>query len=521
MNDTNNQFKKQLPKNAISAIISFLLYTLSTIWLTPYLVRHLGAAAYGLIPLAGLFTQYVSIITAQLQGSVNRFLTIEIQKPGGDANTIFNSAFALYLILALIQVPFFVAGLFFVNKIFSIPAELYHDALLLLGCSSFAFLVDLLSAVFGTSLFSKNRLDIGNGVQISRLILRLVLIVLCFSLCGPKLRYIGYVDLGLTIIYSGVSVALCKRFTPELKLSFRSIDYRVLGPIFKMSLWSLITQLGALLYHRSDIWIINRFISPIAAGQYAAIMVIANFIRQLGGMFAGQLGPTIMSYWAKDERVHLRRMLSFSIKILACMLAIPAALICINAGGLLALWLGDDYSRLSFLLAVLVVHLPINVAVQPLFTFHSASNTIKLPALVTLLMGIMNVILSFYLGVTLEMGALGVALATALVLTSKNALFTPLYAAYVLDLKPLSFMVPLLSSVLMMVAVYLVSLIPVAAWFGIEVDGLMGIVSQSVVACFVGAIMIWCFGLSKNERTLVAKMIPDGIRAKLPVLNKL
>ena len=42
--------------------LAFASYSASAIFLTPFLVRHLGNSAYGLIPLAGLFTQYSAII---------------------------------------------------------------------------------------------------------------------------------------------------------------------------------------------------------------------------------------------------------------------------------------------------------------------------------------------------------------------------------------------------------------------------------------------------------------------------
>jgi membrane protein EpsK len=513
MSETTKQFKKQLPKNAIMAVLQFATYTLSAIWLTPYLVKNLGTAAYGLIPIAGLFTQYVAIITAQLSGAVSRFLTIEINKPGGNPNVVFNSAFSLYLVLCLIQLPLFGVGLFYADKLLSIPPVLKTDALLLLGCSSVSFLISLLGAAFGVSSFSKNRLDISSATTIGRLICRLLLILLCFSLWGPKLRYIGYVDLGISLFMLGVAVRIWRILTPELYINFRVVDITLLGPIFKMSFWTLINRLGSLLYLRTDIWIINRFISPVAAGQYAAILVVANFVRQVASQFSGQLAPTIMSYWAKQELAALQRLLIFMVKVLAFGLAVPVALICANGESILRLWLGEDFASCSRLLLVMSIHLPINLAVLPMFTLQTASNSVKLPALVTFGMGVGNVLLSYYLGVNLGMEAIGVALATGIMLSLKNAFFIPVYCAQIMNLKRHIFLPYIAFGMLMMGGLYGVAKLPVAAWVGLRADAFLGLAVQGIFVVMVSAVVGWFVVLGRTDQQVLIGLIRSVTRS--------
>lgn len=495
---TTDQFKKQLPRNAIAAVLSFFTYTLSAVWLTPYLVGHLGPAAYGLVPLAGLFTQYASIITSQLSASINRFLAVEIQKPDGDPGAIFNTSFALYCMLVLIQLPLFGAGLYYIDRIFSIPDELKADALLLLLCGCVSYLIAMVGAVFNVSHFSRNRLDIGSFMNMFRVIGRLVLIMALFTGFGPKLRYIGYVDLFLTVLVFFASIYYWRKLTPELTFSFRLIDWSLMRPVFKMSFWSMFNNLGSLLYLRTDIWVINKFISPVAAGQYAAILVVANFVRQLAALFSNQLPPTITSYWANNDELNLRRLVTFSCKVLSWGLAFPVALICVFAEPILTLWLGDEFSGLGLLLVVLAIHLPINTSVLPIFGFHVASNTIKTPAVVTFVMGLTNLVVSYLLGVPMGLGALGVALATAIVLTAKNGLFAPLYAAHVLRIPGRSFLLPVWGGVLSMAAVWLVCQL-----FGALLPGevtLLSMLAQACAAGFAAAGCFWFIGLRRGER---------------------
>jgi membrane protein EpsK len=351
-----------------------------------------------------------------------------------------------------------------------------------------------------------------------RLIFRLLLILLCFSIWGPKLRFIGFVDLGLNIGVVGIVVRIWRKLTPELYISFREVDRTLLSPIFKMSFWSLINQLGALLYLRTDIWIINRFISPVAAGGYAAVLVVSNFIRQLANMFSAQLSPTIMAYWAKDDRSSLTHFLAFSMKILSFGLAFPTIVICLNSETILHLWLGQEFDGLSTLLIITAIHLPINTGILPLFALNSASNTIRIPALVTFFMGIGNVALSYYLGVSLDMGAIGVALATAIVLTLKNSLFIPLYGARTLKVSSWTFVYPTLLSGLVMGLVWGFSLIPVSSFFslGHYAESLV----QTLMASAVTAIICWVVLISKSEKNTLFDMLPQKLQPRLQFFFK-
>jgi membrane protein EpsK len=507
---TTQQFKKQLPRNAVASILSFVAGCLAAIWLTPYLVKHLGAAAYGLVPLAGLLTQYVAMITTQLSGSVRRFLIIEIQKPGGNPNIIFNSALLLFLLLILIQVPLFALAILNVNTLFSIPPDLLNDAQILFSCSAASFLITLLFSVFGVSIYAENRLDISSTIDLVRSIARLALVVALFSMFGPKLRYIGYIDLFLAVFFGFCNLYYWRKLTPELTINFRHIDVKILPPIFKMSSWTLVDHVGALLYLRTDIWIINRFISPIAAGQYAAILVIGEFIRRLGLLVSQQSGPTVMTYCAKEEWDALRKLLQLSIKYTAIIIAIPIGIICATAPALLDVWLGEEFVVLAPVVWLTVVHLFINVGVAPLANLQMASNKVKLPGIVAFLTGIVNVVFTYWLGVTLEMGVIGVALGGAIVLTLKNAVFTPIYGARIAKLPGTAFVKPLTNSFLVMAFILIMSRIPVAKWLGMT-SGYISLATTTAYVLMTTIIFIWFVLVNKQEKRLLLDILPERI----------
>lgn len=129
-----------------------------------------------------------------------------------------------------------------------------------------------------------------------------------------------------------------------------------------------------------------------------------------------------------------------AVKCVGLLLALPVGLVCGFATPLLQTWLGPKYIDLSFLMTVLTFHLAVNLAVQPLFNIQQAANRVRLPGVVTLVMGAANLGLALLLAGPMGWGLYGVAAAGALVLTARNLLFTPMYAAFILGLKPTTFL---------------------------------------------------------------------------------
>src|SRR5690242_20527531 len=63
------------------------------VWYVPFLVRQLGPAAYGLIPLTSVITSYMTLITVGLESAVGRFETLALSRGEHEnANQIFNVA---------------------------------------------------------------------------------------------------------------------------------------------------------------------------------------------------------------------------------------------------------------------------------------------------------------------------------------------------------------------------------------------------------------------------------------------
>jgi membrane protein EpsK len=189
-------------------------------------------------------------------------------------------------------------------------------------------------------------------------------------------------------------------------------------------------------------------------------------------------------------------------------MALPIGLIAGLATPLLTVWLGEDFADLAGLLAVLVLHLCVNTAVLPLLSIQVALDKVRLPALVTLAMGLLNFVLAWWWAPLFANG-LGVALAGALVLTLKNGLFTPLYGAHIQRLPWHTFVSCLLPGALATGLIFVASLL-LSNRYELESWLTLLLAAGAVGLAFAGG--SYFLALDQSDRQFIRRFIPGRAR---------
>lgn len=511
---TPTGFAAQFPRNLVANIAYFLVNLLIGLLLVPYFIATLGIAAYGIIPLATSLTGYVAIVVQSLNTAVSRFLTVDLQREDyTNANKTFNTAFFGLTAVILLMIPIVLLVSYTVPSVFHVPAGQEWDAtLLFLGvCAS--FLLRSWSGNFTVQLFAFNRLDLQNLVNLTNILVQTGLIVLFFTCFGPTLSLVGAAYLAGAVAASLISVVLARRVCPNLTLSPGSFDRSRVPLLLDMGWWMVINQIGTLLFVQIDLIVVNLLFGSTSAGEYAIALQWVVLLRAIAGVLAGVLTPTVLACYARGQTETLVQITKSAVRLMGYAMALPIGLICGFSSQLLTVWVGPNLAVLAPLMILLTVHLAVNLTVLPIFSINVAYNRVRIPGIVTLVMGTGNFALAVLLSLIPGLGYYGVAAAGAIVLTVKNALFTPWYAAVVLDTSWQTFtgsILPGIGATLLLIAAasLLGSLLPLAA--------IAPLIGAGGALSLVYLILVWRFGLSRQERRLFRSYLPDRIRRACP-----
>jgi membrane protein EpsK len=400
----------------------------------PFLVRHLGPAAYGLVPLISMVTSYMALITLGFNYAMGRSLTLALARDDqSQANSIFNVAFWANLALSAVLVIPAAVAIANVEHFLRIPPG-YEAATqwLFIGAVA-ALLLNQIKTPFGASAFSRNRLDLANLVSICETLTRVGLVVCLFSIATPRLEYIGMAIFIGTIVSTIGIIKLWRILTPSLRISFGPFDWKLLRDLCGTGGWVLVSQLGTLLYMNIDLLLANRLFGPEQSGRYAAVLQVPYLLRSVAFAAGGIFPPTMFHLYARGEIEELVNYLHRAIKFLGVVMALAIGLICGFSEPLLTLWLGNGFGNLAPLLFLMAIHLCLSLAMYPLYAVPLAANRVRVPGLVTLGIGVGNVLLALLLAQVCGWGLYGLAAAGAVVLTIKYFVFIPLYAARILN----------------------------------------------------------------------------------------
>ena len=493
--------RRRFSTNVISNVAVYGISLIIGLWFTPYLIKNLGVAAYGLIPLATSVTTYLSLITLSINGSVGRFLTIDIQSNKFDeANKTFNTAFVGLLAIAVISLPLLLGMVLSVPYIFHIPNGSETPSKILFLFVFLSFFVTEVDACFAVSSWAKSRFDLRSIVVISSNIIRVLLVLLFFTFLRPSIAYVGVGMLLAAIIGLAGDYILWRLLTPELTVSPSQFDRTRIRELFGMGGWIVINQIGALLFLNIDLIVANTILGAKAAGEYGSVLLFSSMLRSIAGSVSGILYPTIITKFAQGDQKSVTNLSSQAVHLMGFTVGLPVGLLCGLGGLFLKLWLGQGFGNLWLLLVLMICHLPINLAVAPLFGIQMALNKVKIPGIMTLVMGIGNVLLAIIFTVVLKWGLYGIAASAAIVLTLKNFIFTPLYGAHIQKISWYTFYHSIIPGMLLTIVLGFLS------WWGaiiFNINSWTSLILVGLLFGLIGIALVYIFGLDSNERVLV------------------
>ena len=498
--------------NLVVNVGNFAFNLLVGFWFTPYLIHRLGTGSYGLIPLVNQITGYMAIASVLSNTVVGRYVTIALQQDDTEeANRYFNAAFfGNLIIVGLLAIPACLLA-WNIEHLIRVPAGQEVQARWLFICSIICFFLTLTRSVFNVATYSTNRLALQTTVNALANVARVVLVVLFFSFWRPELWHVSLATLLSGFAGWGWTIRLWRRLTPMLRVSWSQFQFTAARSLISTGGWLGLNQVGALLFLAIDLIVVNRLFGSEAGGRYAAVLHWSVLLRGVATLLGGVFAPTITYLYARKQMSELVAFSRQAMTFVGLAIGLPIALISGLSAPLLKVWLGPEFADLSWLMSLQTFHLSVNLAMLPLLTILTATNHVKLPAIATAGMGLVNLGLALFLAGPMHWGLYGVAAAGAMAWTLKNLLFTSIYAALVIGCPWTTFLKTLVSNLYLSAGTAGLGLLLVWWW---HPPGWAGLAGAAFLLAAVYSVIAYRFVLSAKERAIVLQFAG---RLKFPI----
>lgn len=487
---------KQTVINLVAQIISSIINLGIGFFLTPFIVRNIGVESYGFVGLANNFISYAQILTVGLNSMAGRFITISLHQDNiSDTKKYFNSVLYANIVISICLTIPMVIILIFLDSLLEIPSAIVVDVTILFGIFFANFLINLMGSVFGVSTFAVNRLDLASLRNIFSDSIRVLVLIILFSLLLPRLSYIGVAALISSLFALIYNISITKKLLPNLKLNRRYFELQKIMEILSSGIWNSINQLSSVLSKGLNLLISNIYIGATSMGVLSVASTIPQVILTLFALISNVFAPQLTISYAKKDREGMKLQLLTSIKILGIFACIPLAIMFAYGDIFYSLWVpNQDATLLQLLSTVICLGFTFALPLEALWNIFTAVNKVKQSSLFLLSNSLINIIIvlilipNFIDPTTKLLIIVGVE---AMISLLRALTFLPLYGAKCVNIKLASFYPAIIKNAISLVILIIFSLL-IRKYFTIDswATLIFASIGTAVIALIINGLLV-------------------------------
>lgn len=423
MNRKINQLKAGVILSYINMIVSFV----SSLVITPFMVKALGQSEYGLYQLIGSFAGYLSLMEFGIGASNIRYLSkynAENDKKGRE--NYLALALIIYSIIACIMMLVGTFMLFNIENIFSssvsgndvIRAKIMFITLVV------GMIFSTICAVFSAILTSYEEYFIPKLVTVISAIVKLVIMFFVVFI-SPSAVILTIVTVGIGIIGNIFNVCYSiKKYKVKIKLHYW--DNNLFKEVMKFSMFNFMNTLMSQIYWKLDTMIIGAMMSTAMVAIYSVGMQLNTIILNLTTMVTTVTLPRITKLVVNDT--NKRDLTMYMVKIGRIILMLYGL---ISLGffmfgkQFIRLWVGEEYIIAYYIANIFIIFAAIPRIQGAANDILKAKNMHGFLAVTYVITGVINIGITIILLKTI--GLIGAAWGTAFSLVIGNIIIANIY----------------------------------------------------------------------------------------------
>jgi O-antigen/teichoic acid export membrane protein len=420
MASTKRQFAVNVSMNWVATAVNMVI----PFFLTPFVVRHLGSAAYGVWILAMSTVSYLALLDLGLRSAIIRFVSKAIaQEKLPDATAAIGAALWFRLLVACGVAVISVGLAFAAPHFFKLPPELVRPAQFTIALAALSVGVTLVSGVFGAVLTALNRFDLLSSITSGQVLVRAGGVLLILRR-GHGLISLACWDLMIALLVGLVTLTIALRIFPSSRVRIKRPESQILRTIWSYSFTTFVFMIATQIVINTDNVVIGAFLSVTAVTFYAIGSSLVNYAGQVSGAVSSTFTPLASGLEASGRMQEVQKMLIRGTQGMLG-LALPIAVALLFRGEtFINLWMGPQYGKISErVLQILMLALYLGLANSTAGSIMMAIEKHKTMTRWAVYEAILNLGLSIIMVKTI--GIYGVALGTTIASVVMHVGFWP------------------------------------------------------------------------------------------------
>jgi O-antigen/teichoic acid export membrane protein len=343
---TKSYKSPSIARNAIANWSAFLYVAFISFYLSPFIVKNLGATAYGVWSLLVALVGYMGLLDFGVRGAVTQYIAKHYAVADAKASSAIGSgAMLLFGCAGLIAIGIAVVVSMYADVFFNIPPELIDVSKRVLIISGFTVASTLMGAVFGGIVTGLERFDVSAGIEIFITTVRTIGVIVVLE-DGHGLPALAYVHLATSVAYGGLAWLAVRRLYPEFRLNFRQPLRPAIRTILSFSAFLSVIHVLAMLIYYTDAVVIAVVLPISAVAIFAIAGNLCDYAAKVAGALSKMIAPRVSALRSTGSGQVGEAVLSTA--RLATLATAPIAIVFFTRGeSFINLWMGPEFGPAS------------------------------------------------------------------------------------------------------------------------------------------------------------------------------
>jgi O-antigen/teichoic acid export membrane protein len=416
---------------AVSMVVPFFL--------TPFVIRSLGVAAYGVWILAVSTVSYLNILDLGLRSAIIRFVSkAEAQGKPEDATAAIGAALWVRIIISAgVAVLSVILAIVFPH-LFKVPSGMQQAAQITVLMCALSVAITLVSGVFGAVLAAIHRFDVLSSISAVQTLARAGGVILILG-SGHGLVSLAYWEVTVSLLGGLATSGIALKVFPLCRVKITRPNTEILKKIWSYSFTTFIFIIAVQIVVNTDNLVVGAFISVGMVAFYSIGGSLMGYSWQVVSAISTTFTPMASNLEAGGKSQELQRLLIRGTQATLA-LALPISLALVLRGKtFISLWMGPQYSEIAgTVLQILMISQYLGIANGTAGSIMMAIDKHKPVAKWAVVEALLNLGLSILLVKTI--GLYGVAWGTSIAMTFVHLFFWPRYVQKVLGVPVRTFL---------------------------------------------------------------------------------
>ncbi|HVF10893.1 MAG TPA: oligosaccharide flippase family protein [Abditibacteriaceae bacterium] len=428
LDNSANASSGGLVRNSIASYLGNIAGMVTGFFVTPILVRYLGATHFGLWVLLGSLAGYIGLVEAGTStATAKRVAECRATGDSKRLEEVLGTASALYLgasLIVLVIAVVLVAGL---QHLFHFPANelaVARICLLVLGIHqaiSFLFLAQ--TAV----LFGAGRIDLMTGFGAAIGIIASIIQAI-MAWCGYGIIAMAIILAISTVVRGYVGHKVILKHLPGTRIRAVAATVAMARELLKFGSRNSVVRICGMIAFSADTLVIGLLLPVANVTHYAIASRLVNLITTLATKPVDVMLPAYAHSHTLQDTDRQFRLFSESVS-LAMALALPFAIVlCTFGDRLIRAWVGAGHEVSYPIVIILAVALTMQLQGYATITIMTAAERNQVLLKIVMISAPVNLILSVLF--TKMLGPIGPALGTLATVTVADAVLLPVVACH-------------------------------------------------------------------------------------------